>query len=91
MTTTPSHLHRLIIAAFDENDLRTLCFTLSIPYDALPSQGTAAAALAPLRLCGTGVARELILYLGRRRRFGELLAALQGSRMGMFDAVEGVG
>ena len=75
MTTTPlPHLHRLIIAAFDENDLRTLAFTLAVPYDTLPRQGTAA------------VARELILHLAGAGASTSCWRPCAGSRSGTESA-----
>lgn len=58
----------LITRHFNLEELRTLCFELGIPFDELGGQG--------LR----GVARELLLYVQRRDRWPELLAALRIER-----------
>ncbi len=58
------HLARLrqaIIARFDEEELRTLCYDLDVDYDSLPAQGKA------------NKARELIKYLEHRERIPELV------------------
>jgi hypothetical protein len=39
-----ARLHQLIVDSYDLEDLRTLCFSLSVTYDALPGEGTAAKA-----------------------------------------------
>lgn len=63
---TPERLDRaklreLIIACFDEEELRTLCFDLNVNYDDLRGEGRA------------GKARELVAYFERRRRISELV------------------
>lgn len=68
-----TQLRQFITDHYDLEELRTLAFDLAIPYDALPSQGTAAKA------------RELLLYLGRRGRLDELLTELKRGRPKAFD------
>jgi len=53
---------------FDDEELRTLCFDLSVVYGDLPAQGR------------KNKARELIAHLGRRGRLGELLELLNAER-----------
>ncbi|HWQ13691.1 MAG TPA: hypothetical protein VNL77_12880 [Roseiflexaceae bacterium] len=53
-------LHRLLSERLSEEELRTLCFDLQVDYEDLPGKGKA------------GKARELLLYLTRRRRIAEL-------------------
>lgn len=50
---------------FDLEELRTLAFELGIDYDSLPGEGKA------------GKVRELILFLDRRGKLGQLLAEIQ--------------
>ena len=73
MSTPLTNLHRFIAGHFDREELRTLCFNLGVDYDSLPSEGKA------------GKARELILWVGRRREFDQLLATLRQSRPDPFD------
>jgi len=54
-------LRQILVSRFDEGDLRTLCFDLGVEYDDLPGEGKA------------NKARELVAYLKRRNRIGELL------------------
>jgi hypothetical protein len=54
-------LYRLLVAHFDEGELRTLCFRLNVDYDDLPTSGRA------------NKARELIALLERHDRIPELL------------------
>jgi hypothetical protein len=53
---------------FDDEELRTLCFILDVPYDDLPAQGRKAKA------------RELIKRLERQDRLNELLIVLNQER-----------
>jgi hypothetical protein len=53
---------------FDAEELRTLCFDLGVSYDDLPAQGR------------KNKARELIAYVERRERLGELLELLRETR-----------
>jgi len=73
MTNPLTHLHRFIVAHFDREELRSLCFDLSVDYDSLPGKGKA------------GKARELILWVGRQRKLDRLLATLRQSRLDSFD------
>jgi hypothetical protein len=63
-----TQLHRFMVEHYSLEDLRTLCFDLSVNYDDLGGEAL------------SGKARELILRLGRERRFEELLAHLQEER-----------
>ena len=58
-----TELRRLLVERFDEEDLRTLCFGLEVPYDGLPGRGMAAKA------------RELIDHLDSRGRLADLIKA----------------
>ena len=58
----------LLTRHFNLEELRTLCFELGVPFDELGGQGV------------RGVARELLLYVQRRDRLPELLAALRVER-----------
>ncbi len=69
-----THLHQFIVKRYDLGELRTLCFDLSVNYDALPGKGT------------SSKARELLLYLGRRRQLDELLDKLHQDRTRSFDS-----
>ncbi|MCP4424800.1 MAG: hypothetical protein GY803_09930 [Chloroflexi bacterium] len=62
------NFRRLLLQSFGQEDLRTLCFDLMIDYDDLPAQGR------------ENKARELILYMERRGRLPELLAACEQKR-----------
>jgi len=59
-----TNLHRLLVERYNLEELRTLCFQLSVPFDDLGGEGRQAKA------------RELILWLRRRGRLGELSAQL---------------
>jgi formylglycine-generating enzyme required for sulfatase activity len=63
-----TQLHRFMVEHYSLEDLRTLCFDLSVNYDDLVGEAL------------SGKARELILRLGRERRIKELLAHLQEAR-----------
>jgi hypothetical protein len=56
-----TELRQVLDARFSEEELRMLCFDLSIDYDDLPGEGKA------------GKARELVAFLGRHGRIPELL------------------
>lgn len=58
----------LICDHFDDEELRTLCFILGVPYGDLPARGRKAKA------------RELIKYFERRDRLNELLEILSQER-----------
>jgi hypothetical protein len=55
-------LHEILAKRFDVEELRTLCFHLGVDYDDLKGEGK------------TGKARELVAFLERHRRIGELVA-----------------
>ena len=62
--TTPEQRHslrRILVTYYNQEELDTLCFDLSIEYDDLPGEGKA------------GKARELITHLARRSRIHELI------------------
>jgi hypothetical protein len=61
-------LHKLLTEHFDLEDLRTLCFALSLDIDNLNGHGP------------QGKARELALYMQRRGRVAELMAQLKQER-----------
>jgi internalin A len=63
-----SQLRSFIASAFDEEELRDLCFDLNVAYDDLGGRGKA------------GNVRELIAYLERRDRLSDLFHILQESR-----------
>ncbi len=63
-----NQLRRLIFDLFDEEELRSLCFDLDVNYDGLPGKGTEAKS------------RELILFMRRRQRLVDLLAACRQAR-----------
>jgi len=69
-----SHLHRFIVEHFDLEELRALCFDLGIEYENLGGVDTRDAR-----------ARELVLRVGRQRRFEQLLAELQQARPAHFQ------
>ena len=53
-------LRQTLVERFDEEELRTLCYDLGIDFESLPAEGRA------------GKARELVAYLERRQRLGDL-------------------
>jgi hypothetical protein len=57
-----------IVEHFDDEELRTLCFDTDVDYDNLPAQGKEAKA------------RELIDYMQRQGRFGDLIRACRKTR-----------
>jgi hypothetical protein len=61
-------LHAAICQAFDDEELRTLCFSLGLDYDALRGEGRDAKA------------RELIAYAERRGQLLDLVRAIQQAR-----------
>jgi len=63
-----SELHRLLAKHYDLEELRTLAFNLGVDWDELGGETKSARA------------RELIAYLQRRNRLGDLLAAIGTSR-----------
>ena len=54
-------LHQILVARFDEEELRTLCFDLGVDYDDLPAHGKASKA------------RELVRHVERRGQTLELV------------------
>lgn len=60
--------HRLLTAYFDLEELRTLCFDLSIAYDDLRGEGK------------DNKARELIMLMARQKRLPELVILAQKRR-----------
>ena len=54
-------LHQILSTRFVEDELRTLCFYLSVDFDSLGGKGT------------KGKARELLAYLAHRNRISELV------------------
>ena len=70
MSSTPEQIERarlrqVLATLFDEGELRSLCFDLSVDYGSLPGNGTA------------DKARELIAHLVRRGRISELVDAIR--------------
>ena len=63
-----SAIHQLLLAHFDEEELKTLCLSLGLAYDDLPANGR------------TNKARELVTHLERRDRLGELQTAVTAVR-----------
>ena len=63
-----SAIHQLLLAHFDEEELKTLCLSLGLAYDDLPASGR------------TNKARELVTHLERRDRLGELQTAVTAVR-----------
>jgi len=65
MTGAPAGLHAYIVAHYNLEELRTLCFKVGVPYDDLTGEGLG------------GQARELILFLERQDRLADLLDRLE--------------
>ncbi|MFN2134869.1 MAG: trypsin-like peptidase domain-containing protein [Candidatus Promineifilaceae bacterium] len=63
-----TEIYQLLDQHFNQEELRTLCFTLEVDYDSLGGSGKSAKA------------RELVLYLNRRNQIGKLEPAVQGMR-----------
>jgi hypothetical protein len=61
-------LRQTLEARFSESELRTLCFDLAVDYDGLPGAGK------------TDKARELVSYIERHGRMGELLEGVRRQR-----------
>jgi len=74
----PGQLHEAICQAFDEEELRTLCFDLDLDYDALRGDGKDARA------------RELVGWHTRRGALMDLVKAVQRRRPNQYwtNAVE---
>jgi len=63
-----SAIHQLLLAHFDEEELKTLCLSLGLTYDDLPATGR------------INKARELVTHLDRRGKLGELRIAVANAR-----------
>src|SRR5689334_5699299 len=61
-------LRRQLVELFDDSEIRTICFDLSVDYDGLPGSGKA------------DKARELLSFLERDGRLAELLQLLREQR-----------
>jgi len=61
-------LREVLVKHFSDNELRNLCFDLGVEYDDLGGEGK------------SGKARELIAYLERRDRLGELVQIVNRER-----------
>jgi tetratricopeptide (TPR) repeat protein len=68
-----ANLYRFLIAHYDREELRTLCFHLDVEYDDLPAQGRSAKA------------RELVRWIERRGRLVQLSDTLRRDRSGVAD------
>jgi hypothetical protein len=78
MTKLPrtTELHRLLAKHFDLEELRTVAFDLGVDWDELGGETKSARA------------RELIAYLQRRNRLGDLIAAIETSRPDVAQALQ---
>lgn len=63
-----TQIHQLLVANFDEEELKTLCPSLGLTYDDLPASGR------------VNKARELVTYLARRGRLPDLRTAVAAAR-----------
>jgi hypothetical protein len=80
-----ARLRQVIVERYDLEELRTLCFDLSVDSPAL----RASASVDALRGEGTAAkTRELLLYLGRRGRLEDLLDAMPESLSEAFEPAE---
>ena len=61
-------LHRVLVEHFNEEELRTLCFHLSVEYDDLAGRGR------------SDKARELVKHLARRGQIPALLETIKRQR-----------
>jgi hypothetical protein len=68
-----ARLRQFIVAHYDLEDLRTLCFDLGVAYDDLRGEGCSAKA------------RELTVWMGRRRQFDRLLTTLRRDHPDLFE------
>lgn len=71
-----TELHRLLAKHFDLEELRTLIFDLGVDWDELIGETKSARA------------RELIAYLQRRNRLGDLMTAIEISRPDVAQALQ---
>lgn len=72
MDESMARLRRFIVNYYSREEVRTLCFDLGVRYDVLGGEGLEARV------------RELLLHLGRRRRFDDLLHYLERTRPAAF-------
>ncbi len=68
-----SHLYKTLTKQFNLQELRTLCFALTVDYDDLGGEGKA------------DKARELILYMERHQRLDKLQGAIRQQRPDLFS------
>jgi tetratricopeptide (TPR) repeat protein len=73
-----SKLGKLLVERFSGEEIRTLCYDLDIDYDALPGREKRAKS------------RELVAFLRRRDRLGDLIAHLERSRPDLREQLEAV-
>ena len=64
-----TELHRALVIRYDLEEMRTLCAKLGVDYDNLRGEGK------------DSKSRELILWLDRRSRLGELVTHIQGDTL----------
>lgn len=76
MSERLSDIRRFIVAHYDLDELRTLCFDLGVNFDDLQGEML------------SGKARELILQLARTRALQQLLQALHQSRSKAFEEAD---
>lgn len=67
----PQDVRRVLVERFSLEELKTLCFDLEVDFDSLSGEGKEAKA------------RELVLHLQHRDRWGELVAELRELRPGL--------
>jgi hypothetical protein len=67
-TVKRTELYKLLVKHFNEEELKTLCFSLDVDYSNLGGEGTA------------GKARELVLFMQSRRRILELMKEIGNQR-----------
>jgi hypothetical protein len=65
---TPNELRLVLVMHFDLEELKDLCFALGVNFDDLRGEGR------------SSKARELVLFMQRRRRLGELLTQVLDAR-----------
>jgi hypothetical protein len=67
-TPNPSELLPTLVTRFSEEELKTLCFRLTIDFDSLPGVGR------------ESKARELLMYLHRRQKIADLIRMIDKHR-----------
>lgn len=72
MADAPASLHAYIVAHYNLEELRTLCFKVGVDYDDLTGEGLG------------GQARELILTLERQERLADLLDRLKRDQPALY-------